>query len=412
MKKCFVLIIVLIAGANSQQKYLEIAKQNYEKQKYTTVTNYLNSVISSNSISDKEALSQINLYIGFAYFRQGKVELGTTRIINALELNPECEVDRTVFKGETVELFEKLRKENVGSLTVTSEPEDVRIFINNKFAGKTPLTIDKIFHGRSMITALKNGYEMKTENYALQPGVMNEVYFRLKENNLYSLYVTTTPEGADIYTDGVFRGITPLFMDDLEAKTYEVKVSHKGYKSIVEDVEIPFSGDTGLHVELGKKSNYMLYSVFIPGSGQAKMKKYYHALATAGLAAGWSLYYLYYINNEPEWPYRDIDLTILNYYGGAGHSWIYTINGEVVDKETFFMENEKKLYEDIEYDNWYKKKERLQGIGIVVYVLNVLDMWYLSRTAQNEGLSSATDNLSVSLQHRKEYVGLNVRYSF
>lgn len=54
---------------------------------------------------------------------------------------------------------------------------------------------------------------------------------QVRSNETGSIMVSTSPQGADIYIDGVLRGVTPSGVADLSIGSHTLKVAIKGYQN-------------------------------------------------------------------------------------------------------------------------------------------------------------------------------------
>ena len=76
-----------------------------------------------------------------------------------------------------------------------------------------------------------------------------------------SLRVTSSPSGASVYLDGVYKGSTPLTIENIEGGYHNVKLVKEHYKDEVERVYIPKNSRKSLHARLIQISGYLrLYS--------------------------------------------------------------------------------------------------------------------------------------------------------
>ncbi|MDO9540186.1 MAG: PEGA domain-containing protein [Methanocalculus sp.] len=149
-----------------------------------------------------------------------------------------------------------------GSISITSSPPDLVIFLNGANTGKsTPVVLTGIPLGMQIIDLKPAGYNTWTRTVTVYPGkteilTANLVYPGAPETisptmspppgETGSLHVSSTPVGSKVTVSGQLYGVTPLFIDTLTPGTYEVTISHDGY--------IPWSTsvlvDTAFTIEL------------------------------------------------------------------------------------------------------------------------------------------------------------------
>ncbi len=58
-------------------------------------------------------------------------------------------------------------------------------------------------------------------------------------DTLEDLKITSDPVGADVYLNGELKGTTPLNLAGLRGGTHRLKITKKGYQTIMRDVRLP-----------------------------------------------------------------------------------------------------------------------------------------------------------------------------
>jgi len=410
MKKIcvFVLLFVLTAGAQEQEKkLLEFAQRYYSKKNYNMIISYLNVSIRMDKIKDTDILSQMYLYLGFSYFQRGKEDIAIARLKNALKVNADCKLKENMFDNRTVQFFNRVKRETIGSMEIITEPDSAYLFVDHKLRGKTPLWIENIYEGIYNITLIKDGYSMSSEELIVKPGEKIDRKYPLNRNNKYSMFLTSSPPVAAVYLDELYKGSTPLYIDDLESKKYDLKIgSIVGFKDWTDIIEIPSEKEPVVTAELQRRRDYFLYSLLLPGAGQFTLGNRYHSFASAGLTAGLIIYYIHFSRKEPNWVYKDIEFVIGNLWVG---NYIHKIDGEVVDSRTYSIELEKKRKEEIRINDWENKMERRMGLIILSYCLNLVDTIYLMDKRYKEAFERT---VSVSIENDYNYLGMRLNVSF
>jgi len=79
-----------------------------------------------------------------------------------------------------------------------------------------------------------------TERHPVSGGVY---YFKKVIPTTGSISITTTPTGASVYLDGVYKGITPFTLHSVSAGTHTVKLTLSGYEDYEESVRV-YAGQT------------------------------------------------------------------------------------------------------------------------------------------------------------------------
>lgn len=108
--------------------------------------------------------------------------------------------------GQTEKMTMKLEP-LPASLSIVSIPAGARIYLDDEFKGKAPITLDRLEPGAYQIRAQQEGYEMLTRPVTLSRAQKRTEEMRLV-SNAGSLEVVTHPPGIKVLVDGKARGVT------------------------------------------------------------------------------------------------------------------------------------------------------------------------------------------------------------
>ncbi|MDD1669896.1 MAG: PEGA domain-containing protein [Methanomicrobiales archaeon] len=133
--------------------------------------------------------------------------------------------------GETISLNAVLEPIVVyGWLTVTSSPSGATIYLNGNYRGVTPNTITDLQPGTYTVRAELQGYNPQQVTTSVVAGQETTQHFSLQKIvQTGSITFLSTPSGAYIYLDGVYRGRTPLTVTDVSAGTHGITLEATGY---------------------------------------------------------------------------------------------------------------------------------------------------------------------------------------
>ena len=132
---------------------------------------------------------------------------------------------------------------NYGSIYVESSPSGASIYFNGNYRGSAPLTINEVWPGSYSIQAELNGYQTYTTTTSVSSGTSSNVYCSLSPMATYgSLYILSDPTYSKVVVDGIYRGTTPLTLDNLASTTHIVELDHAGYYDWKSTVEVPAGG--------------------------------------------------------------------------------------------------------------------------------------------------------------------------
>ena len=112
------------------------------------------------------------------------------------------------------------------SLQISSNPNNVKVFLNNAELGVTPLTIN-LDRSNNEIILKKAGYKEKKVKYFVDDNNKSEIKYLLDEDeNLISL--SSNPPSASVFLDDEYVGITPIKFPNIKKGT--IKIKKYGYR--------------------------------------------------------------------------------------------------------------------------------------------------------------------------------------
>jgi hypothetical protein len=145
--------------------------------------------------------------------------------------------------------------ESDGILTVKTEPEGIKVWLDDKYIGDSPLLDKKLKPGR---------YSLKLVDPVQQTSSVEEVFIQSGEttviektvkSNYGSLKVSSDPDGAEVSILTTL-GKTPLSNDFMIPGKYRLEIKHpsKSYEKSVSDIVIPRGEIVNINKTLDKKN--------------------------------------------------------------------------------------------------------------------------------------------------------------
>ncbi|MDV4342888.1 PEGA domain-containing protein [Methanoculleus sp. YWC-01] len=133
--------------------------------------------------------------------------------------------------GQTVDVYATLQPvETAGSIHVTSSPSGAAIYLNGNYRGVAPLTIQSLSPGTYSLEADRSGYQSDYSSVTVKAGQQSNVQFTLTPIEQYgSIKATSSPSGAYVYMDGVYKGRTPMTLTSVSAKKHNIELDLSGY---------------------------------------------------------------------------------------------------------------------------------------------------------------------------------------
>jgi len=125
-----------------------------------------------------------------------------------------------------------------GNLRVDTEPKGASIYLDGSFKGYTPLTLYNLPANKTyQLKVTYPGYQEKVVDVNVLPNQTNYVFYSLVP--LYgSLNINSYPQGADLYLNGVYKGKTPIVINNVSPGRYQVQLRLSGYKDYVSFVDV------------------------------------------------------------------------------------------------------------------------------------------------------------------------------
>jgi hypothetical protein len=109
--------------------------------------------------------------------------------------------------------------------------------LDNKEAGKTPITIADLKPGTHSVVVKMEGYENCSENIDVNPNEENSFTAVLRKFTGY-IYIKSKPAKAKIYLDGEEVGTTPDTLKTIDIGTHEIEVRTEGHIPWRESINI------------------------------------------------------------------------------------------------------------------------------------------------------------------------------
>jgi len=152
--------------------------------------------------------------------------------------------------GERVQLFAQLSPEpRQGTLSVASTPSGAEVYVEGALRGRTPLSL-ALPEGRYGVELRLSGYQPYRATVQVRRGETTRLEARLVPlPRTGTLYLETSPQGAEVYLEGRLQGRTPLRLS-LDEGTYRVEFRLAGYEPYQATVRVEGGRETRLVASL------------------------------------------------------------------------------------------------------------------------------------------------------------------
>jgi hypothetical protein len=133
-----------------------------------------------------------------------------------------------------------------GWIYVASSPGGATVTLDGVNVGQTPtsgsLKLNNIAAGSHSMSLQLTGYQTYTTGVNVVANTVSQVDAVLTPGSVPSavggLSVSSTPTSADVYVDNVFRGITPLTLNDVSAGSHTLLLQLSGYNNYASTVQV------------------------------------------------------------------------------------------------------------------------------------------------------------------------------
>ncbi|MFC2100639.1 PEGA domain-containing protein [Bacteroidota bacterium] len=122
-----------------------------------------------------------------------------------------------------------------GKLAIMTTPPQADIYIDGKYYEKTPQLINDLIIGEYEIKLSIEGFADKTINATIKENQITEIKEEL--TNTLTIKITSKPEGASFFVNGIYKGITP-FYTHLAIGTYSFKLKRDNCKDFSTSINL------------------------------------------------------------------------------------------------------------------------------------------------------------------------------
>ena len=148
--------------------------------KYDTAVEILLQIIHNNPQSDKVLRRAYNELV-FTHLSNGDRELAEASAREALRWQPDITSDTKYVPSKVGEIFDELRKQLFGSLTITTDPSSCCVELNGTYIGESPLEIDYIRPGEHRLRLTMEGYYEFSRTVSVEPGIKTKADYSLEK---------------------------------------------------------------------------------------------------------------------------------------------------------------------------------------------------------------------------------------
>ena len=142
-----------------------------------------------------------------AYFNQGDTTRARSDFAKLLRVEIGYQIDRRVVSPKVVELYEQVKKENVGTLSLSTDPPGAEVYLNDDLISRTPVSGRAVMGGTYKLRLVLKGFQEHQEDLILNPRSELKRDIKLTPNRR-TLQFITEPSGVNVLIDGAVAGTT------------------------------------------------------------------------------------------------------------------------------------------------------------------------------------------------------------
>jgi hypothetical protein len=114
-------------------------------------------------LEDLTLATNILYYLGVIHMFNMEEKKSNEAFLRAYVLAPESEPDPTIFNPEMIQMFKDATAQvfslGTGSLSISSEPSASRVYLDGRYMGVTPLSIDNVVAGKHFVRIVHPGFQ-------------------------------------------------------------------------------------------------------------------------------------------------------------------------------------------------------------------------------------------------------------
>jgi len=153
------------------------------------------------------------------------------------------------------------------TVVVESSPTPAAVFLDDRFAGMTPLTLVGVAAGKHLLRVTKHRFQ----DYVAVLTVDEDeevIHAGLSPVGRGSLSIITSPPEVEVFLNGSAKGKTPLTITDLRPGKYHLRLEGEGLTTVQEIVTIAPDSETRVERTMGSRSESFLLAAIAAEPGR------------------------------------------------------------------------------------------------------------------------------------------------
>ncbi len=144
-----------------------------------------------------------------------------------------------------------------GQLRVSSSPSGAEVYLSNRYAGRTPLSMEQIRVGEYVMRIEHPGYQIWSRTIRINPNRTTTMHADLERIKQYgSIAIRCNEDDARIYLDGQYKGQTErnrnVILEQVSEGSHDVRITLSTYQDWSQRVQVRPNQRIQLNVNLEK----------------------------------------------------------------------------------------------------------------------------------------------------------------
>ncbi len=149
------------------------------------------------------------------------------------------------------------RRTETGQLRISSSPSGADVFLSDRYAGRTPLSMDQVRTGEYVMRIEQPGYQVWSRTIRINPNRTTTMHADLERIRQYgSIAIRCNEDNARIYLDGQYKGLTEknrnVLLEQITEGFHDVRITLSGYSDWSRRIEVNPNQRVQLTVNLEK----------------------------------------------------------------------------------------------------------------------------------------------------------------
>lgn len=182
------------------------------------------------------------------------IDVQTAKIIKSITRDYQGEIEGLVSLMQSItNELSGLQKSTppaaqTAKISVTSNPDNSEVYIDNRLIGKTPVNMHEAAAGQHQLKVQKNGYAPYEEQITLETGKSKPFSVELKK--VFTLKINSVPDEAEVYVNGKKVGVTPFSSTGVEDAKLEIVLQRNNYKPWKKNIRLSKNTDLDAKMEI------------------------------------------------------------------------------------------------------------------------------------------------------------------